>query len=101
VRKALQKLGQDISVARRKRRIPAALMAERCFIVRNTLKKVEDGNPGVSIGIYATVLFVLGLTERLADLADASNDPIGAALAEERLPKRIRMPKMKAMQHGA
>jgi hypothetical protein len=55
-----------------------------------TLNKVEKGEPGVSMGTYATVLFALGMAERLADLADPRNDAIGMALEEEHLPKRIR-----------
>ena len=43
-----------------------------------------------SMGIYATVLFVLGLADRLADIADPKNDPVGLQLEEERLPQRIR-----------
>jgi hypothetical protein len=66
------------------------MMAERAFITRTTLRKVESGNPGVSLGIYATVMFVLGLTQRLADLADTRGDDVGLQLEEERLPKRIR-----------
>ena len=65
-------------------------MAARAFITRTTLLKVERGDPGVSLGIYATVLFVLGLTQRVADLADARADETGLQLEEERLPKRIR-----------
>ncbi|MEO8680672.1 MAG: hypothetical protein ABI665_16590 [Vicinamibacterales bacterium] len=42
------------------------------------------------MGIYATVLFVLGLTDRLADIADPKNDPVGRQLEEEHLPQRIR-----------
>ena len=64
-------------------------MADRAFIGRNTVTRVEKGEPGVSIGIYATILFVLGMTDRLADLVDPANDPIGQSLEEERLPKRI------------
>ena len=45
------------------------------------------------MGIYATVLFVLGLVDRIADLADARNDATGLQLEEEHLPKRIRTPK--------
>lgn len=41
------------------------------------------------MGIYATVLFVLGLIDRLGALADARADAVGLALEEERLPKRI------------
>src|SRR5205807_9307951 len=70
VNAALQKLGDDIRNARRRRRIPTAVMAERAFVTRTTLGKVEKGDPGVSIGTYATVLFILGMKERLSDLAD-------------------------------
>lgn len=93
VKRALKKLGADIRDARKRRRIPMKLMAERAFITRVTLAKVEKGEPGVSLGIYACVLFVLGLTSRLADLADARYDELGLFLEEERLPKRIRLPK--------
>ena len=66
-----------------------AVVAERAMITRPTLQKVERGNPAVSIGIYATVLFVLGMGDRLTGLADARTDPIGLALEHERLPERI------------
>ena len=91
VRRALRKLGTDIRDARRRRRIPTAIMAERAFISRMTLNKVEKGDPGVSLGIYATVLFVLGMTDRLAELADPTYDPVGLGLEAERLPQRIRI----------
>jgi hypothetical protein len=55
-----------------------------------TLRKVERGDPGVSLGIYATVMFVLGLAPRIADLADSRADDVGLQLEEERLPKRVR-----------
>jgi len=55
-----------------------------------TLNKVEKGDPGVSLGIYATVLFVLGLSDRLGDLADIRSDTVGLELEEEHLPQRIR-----------
>ena len=59
VRHALRKLGRDIRDARRRRRIPTAIAAQRASISRTTLVKLEKGDPGVAIGIYATVLFVL------------------------------------------
>ena len=90
VRRQLLKLGQDIRNARRRRRIQAQVMAERASISRTTLHKVERGDPGVSLGIYATVLFVLGMSERLADVADVSQDRVGLDLEEEKLPERIR-----------
>lgn len=91
VRRALKKLGADISIARRRRGITVALLSERAFINRKSLARVENGDAGVSIGIYATVLFALDMVDRLGDLIDAAHDPLGRALAEEQLPKRIRM----------
>ncbi|MCR4340820.1 MAG: hypothetical protein NUW01_13150 [Gemmatimonadaceae bacterium] len=93
VRRALRKLGGDIRDARLRRRIPVAVAAERASIGRSTLNRVEKGDPNVALGIYATVLYVLGLVDRIADLADARNDATGLQLEEEHLPKRIRMPK--------
>lgn len=90
VRRALRNLAHDIRDARRRRRIPVAIMAERASISRMTLNKVEKGEPGVSMGSYATVLFVLGMADRLADLADPQHDAVGLALEDELLPKRIR-----------
>ncbi len=93
VRQALRKLGSDIKDARRRRRIPMAIVAQRASISRTTLVKMEKGDPGVAMGIYATVLFVIGMVERLADVADARNDAVGLQLEEERLPLRIRGPR--------
>jgi len=90
VARALRKLGNDIRDARRRRRIPVAIFAERAAMSRMTLNKIEKGDPGVSVASYANALFVLGLVERLAELADARNDAVGLALEEEHLPKRIR-----------
>jgi DNA-binding XRE family transcriptional regulator len=90
--RALRKLGSDIRDARRRRRIPTTTMAQRASVSRTTLAKVEKGDPGVQLGIYATVLFILGLTNRIADLADIRQDETGLQLEEEHLPQRIRMP---------
>ncbi|MDB4994235.1 MAG: hypothetical protein JWM74_1667 [Myxococcaceae bacterium] len=92
VRRALTKLGEDLSAARRRRRLSMELLAERAFVSRVTLRRVERGDPSVSMGIYATVLFVLGLAERLSSLADPATDPVGLALEGERLPQRVRAP---------
>ena len=88
-RQALTKLGEDITVARKKRRISTVSMAERAFISRGTLHKVERGDPSVSMGIYATVLSILGLADGLGQVADRRNDPLGLDIDEDRLPKRI------------
>ncbi len=64
-------------------------MADRAFISRTTLVKLEKGDPGVAMGTYAAVLFVLGMIDRLRELAEARSDETGLALEEARLPKRI------------
>ena len=90
VARVLRKLGNDIKNARKRRRISTRVMAERASISRTTLNKLEKGDPAVSIGIYVTVLFILGFIDRIADLADLKNDIIGMDLEDEFLPKRIR-----------
>ena len=88
VRRALRKLGADISAARRARGITSALLAERAFVNRKSLTRVEKGDAGVSMGIYASILFALGMVDRLGTIFDS--DAVGQALADERLPKRVR-----------
>ena len=91
-RQALIKLGEDITIARKKRRISTTSMAERAFISRGTLYKVERGNPTVSMGVYATVLAILGLVEGLGQVADRRDDILGLDIEEDRLPKKIVSP---------
>ena len=91
VRRTLRKLGHDIRDARRRRRIQTAILAQRASISRMTLNKVEKGDSGVSMGSYATILFSLGMADRLADVADPRHDAVGRELEEEHLPQRIRL----------
>src|ERR1700738_355712 len=93
VKRALKKLGQDLRDARRRRRIPMQLVADRASISRATLSKIEKGDEGVSLGAYAKILFVLGMIERLVELADAKFDMVGLGLEADNLPKRIRIPR--------
>jgi len=98
VRRALRNLGADIRDARLRRRIPVAIVAERASIGRSTLHRVEKGDPNVSLGIFAAVLFVLGLVDRITDLADVRADAAGLKLEEEHLPKRIRLRRPQTLQ---
>ena len=93
VQRAIRKLGQDIRDARRRRRLPMSLVAERAGVSRVTLAKLEKGDPGVSIGILGSVLFAIDLLERLQELADPQYDSLGRMLEEEHLPQRIRRDK--------
>jgi len=71
------------------------MVAERAMISRTTLARVERGDAGVSLGIYATVLFVLGVGEGIGQLADPRSDDVGRALEAERLPRRVRPPRQR------
>jgi transcriptional regulator with XRE-family HTH domain len=91
VRRSLRKLGHDLRDARRRRGLPAGVVADRAFTSRPSLQRVEKGDPAVSIGIYAAVLQALGLLEGLSLLADPGRDAVGLALAADRLPQRVRL----------
>jgi hypothetical protein len=93
VRRALRKLGLDIRDARRRRGLPASVVAQRAFTSRPSLQRIEQGDPAASIGIYAAVLQALGLLDGLSQLADPSRDTTGLALAAEKLPQRVRLPR--------
>jgi transcriptional regulator with XRE-family HTH domain len=95
LRGLLKKLGADLADARKRRRIATATMAERARVSRPTLARLERGDATVSLGIFATVLFVLGMQDRLADLVDAAQDRLGLDLQTELLPKRIYGPRKK------
>jgi transcriptional regulator with XRE-family HTH domain len=90
VNKALKTLGQQIKEARIKRRLTLELITERAGISMLTLRMVEKGSPTVSMGIYAKVLFVLGLVDNLYELANPDKDEVGKVLESENLPKRVR-----------
>lgn len=86
---ALRRLGRDLALARRKRGISTADMASRLFVSRDTLWRLERGDPTVALGTLATAAFILQLHERLALLAAPASDELGLALDERRLPQRI------------
>ncbi len=90
LRRGLKKFGEDISIARRKRRLTVAMMAERVGVAESTYLRAEKGDPKVAFGVYAMVLFVLGLGDAIANLIDARKDDQGLQLDLDRLPKRIR-----------
>src|SRR5256885_14638230 len=90
---ALRKLGRELALARRKRGISTQDMAERLFVSRDTLWRLERGDPTVALGTLATATFVLQLHERLANLAAPASDELALSLDERRLPQRIRRPR--------
>lgn len=90
VLRALEKLGQDISLARRRRHISQASLAERIGASLNTVKRMEKGSPQVPVHFIARTLHVFGDMQRLTQLLDTGEDQIGLVLMDEQVPKRIR-----------
>lgn len=90
VRRALAKFGQDIAIARKKRGLTVAMMAERVNVASATIKRVEKGDARVGLGVYAMALFVLGFGVRIADLIDPARDETGLLLDQSRIPERVR-----------
>ena len=88
VRARLAEVGANIKLARLRRGLHASLVAERAGIARPTLYAIEQGNPRVSAGNYATVLFVLGLDKDLEGIA--RDDELGRKLQDAGLGERVR-----------
>ena len=79
--KILEQMGEQIKLARLRRRLPAELVAERVGISRSTLWNVEKGNPSVSMGTYCAVLHALnGMDKDL--LLVAKDDELGRKLQD-------------------
>jgi transcriptional regulator with XRE-family HTH domain len=93
VRRSLSSFGSGLALARRKRRLSQAMMAERLGVSKATYSRVEKGDPRVSMGIYAMALFILGLTDAPFSIADPQQDHQGLLFDEENIPKRIRTKK--------
>src|SRR5258707_3393375 len=77
---ALRKLGRALAIARRKRGISTSDMATRLFVSRDTLWRLERGDPTVSVGPLATAAFILKLQDRLANLAAPGSDAVALSL---------------------
>ena len=88
----LEQMGEQIKLARLRRRLSTELIAERAGISRATLWNVEKGSPSVAIGIYATVLHALGNMDN-DFLLVAKDDEFGRTLQDLELPVRRRAPK--------
>lgn len=90
VERAIRKLGSDISLARRRRHISQASLAERMGASISTIRRMEKGDVRVPIHFFARALYVFGELQALEGLLDTSVDDIGLTLMDEQLPKRVR-----------
>ncbi|MDX6458907.1 MAG: hypothetical protein QOE55_2604 [Acidobacteriaceae bacterium] len=86
----LRKLGQDLKLARKRRKMSRGELAQRMMVNPKTVDRMEDGDPAVGLGIVATALWVFGLQRRLGELVAPESD--ATALQEDirRLPRDFR-----------
>ena len=81
----LEKMGENIKLARKRRKLTTIQVAERANISRSTLYLIESGNPSVAMGGYFNVLRVLGLQDDFLELA--VDDTLGRKLQDIELLK--------------
>lgn len=89
----LDQLGEDIKLARLRRKLNTEQVAERAGISRSTLWQIEKGMPSVAIGSYLQVLFVFGLEKNFLNIAN--DDALGRKLQDAEILVRKRAPKIK------
>lgn len=82
-RKILEHLGDNIKLACKRRGYTQVLISQRTGLSRLTIRKIEQGDPKVSIGHYVSVLSMLGLTEDFARVAN--DDELGRKLQDIKL----------------
>lgn len=87
--RAIARLGKDVALARRRRKLPQRLMAERMLVSIQTLQRLEAGDPTVGLAVLASALHVIGMTGRLAELVAPDSDRAGISEDISRLPKTI------------
>ena len=90
--KTITVLGENIKLARLRRKFSTQQVAERADISRPTLVSIEKGNPNVTIGAYVKVLSVLGLENDIMEVA--KDDKLGRRLQDAKLTVRVRAPKI-------
>lgn len=71
---ALRRLGENLAIARIRRSEPQRAWAKRLGVSVPTLIRMEQGDPGVAAGIYATALWLMGRAQALPELADPQQD---------------------------
>ena len=90
-KKALIQLGENIRLARLRRKLSVELVAERAGISRSTVWAIEKGAPSVSMGAYAAMLLAVGLHDDL--LRVGADDQLGRTLQDLSIQPKKRAPK--------
>lgn len=96
VDRAIKSLGQSIELARRRRGLSQADLASRMGVSTSTVRRLEDGHPGIALSYLASALQVFGELDKLRLLLDTPTDSIGLALMDAELPTRIHSKRSRA-----
>ena len=91
VRRLLTGFGNQLKLARLRRRYSTEVVAQRAGITRPTLSKIEQGDPSVSLGAYVRVMQALRLEGDIAKLA--ADDVLGRKLQDAEITPKLRAPK--------
>ena len=87
---AISCLGQDVKIARKKRRISQRDFAAKMGVSLSTVQRLESGDPGISVGVLAMAFIALGNLHRFTEVLDVASDDIGLVRDLSELPQRIR-----------
>ncbi|GAB3591354.1 helix-turn-helix domain-containing protein [Acetobacter peroxydans] len=89
VGRVLTKLGADISLARRARKISVDDFAASMGVSRSTLHRLEKGDAGVSLNTLASALNSLGRLDLLENIIDQTKDDVALMLLRQKIPQRV------------
>ena len=89
-RKAAADLGEHLRTWRKLQGLTAEQVAERAGVTRQTVGRLERGEPTVGFDVFLNVARALGLLDDIVTATDPYENPLGRARADETLPKRVR-----------
>jgi len=84
------KLGENVRIARKRRGLRIADLAQAAGCSQDTLRRLESGDPGISLGVLARVAAAIGCAQELASVMDPAKDLEGLKDPVQRLPQRVR-----------
>lgn len=90
VRRAAHELGDHVATWRKLQGLTAEQLAERAGISRGTLRRLEQGDPAVGVGVVLSVVRALGQLDRFVESLDPYETDLGRARSDQVLPKRVR-----------
>ncbi len=87
---SIVKLGENLRIARKRRGLRIVDLAQAAGCSQDTLRRLESGDPGVSLGVLARVAAAIGCTQELASVMNAAEDLEALKSEVQRLPQRVR-----------